>query len=122
MKILCYLWTIIFVFCIQINNICATHIMGLDLTYQCIGNNQYEVYLSFYRDCNGSNAPLTPLVDWDASCGAGAVQLQLVSQTDITPSCMGINSSICNGGSGQYGIEEYVYKGTLQLRSEEHTV
>ncbi len=29
----------------------ATHIVGGDLSYQCIGGNQYEVTLMVYRDC-----------------------------------------------------------------------
>lgn len=28
----------------------ATHAMGADLTYECVGPNQYKVRLSFYRD------------------------------------------------------------------------
>ncbi len=29
----------------------ATHIVGGDLTYRCLGNDRYEVTLMFYRDC-----------------------------------------------------------------------
>lgn len=29
----------------------STHIVGGDLTYKCLGNNQYEVTLMVYRDC-----------------------------------------------------------------------
>jgi hypothetical protein len=89
--------------------------MGLDLTYKCIGNQQYEVYLSFYRDCNGINAPSRPTIDWSGSCGSDTIKLQQISQTDITPNCPGIGSSICSGGTGTYGIEEYIYKGILTI-------
>ena len=34
----------------------ATHAMGADLTYVCLGNGQYKFSLQFYRDCNGINA------------------------------------------------------------------
>ena len=33
----------------------ATHIVGGDLTYRCLGNDRYEITLMFYRDClNGA--------------------------------------------------------------------
>ena len=35
----------------------ATHAMGGELTYECIGAGIYRVRLSFYRDCNGVAAP-----------------------------------------------------------------
>ncbi|MBP7437761.1 MAG: hypothetical protein KBA16_08585, partial [Bacteroidia bacterium] len=40
----------------------ASHSMGADLTYQCLGGNTYRVTVSFYRDCIGINAPSAPLV------------------------------------------------------------
>lgn len=39
----------------------ATHIVGGDLTYRCLGNDQYEVTLMFYRDCLGGH----PEADFD---------------------------------------------------------
>lgn len=39
----------------------ATHIVGGDLSYKCLGNDQYEVTLMFYRDCLGGN----PEADFD---------------------------------------------------------
>jgi len=35
----------------------ATHAQSADITYQCLGANQYEISVSFYRDCAGVNAP-----------------------------------------------------------------
>lgn len=34
----------------------ASHIIGGELTYISLGNNQYEVTLTMYRDCNGSSS------------------------------------------------------------------
>jgi hypothetical protein len=93
----------------------ASHIMGMDLSYKCLGNNQYEVFLSFYRDCNGSNAPVSPVIDWVGACGSGSINLQQISVTDITPTCNGISGSVCNGGTGVYGVEEYKNSGILSL-------
>jgi len=32
----------------------ATHIMGSDITYKCVGTKKYEVILKVYRDCGGT--------------------------------------------------------------------
>ena len=32
---------------------CATHTMGADITYSCIGPGQYQVVLTMFRDCGG---------------------------------------------------------------------
>ncbi len=33
------------------NNLSATHVVGGDLTYRCLGDNQYQFTLNFRRDC-----------------------------------------------------------------------
>lgn len=95
----------------------ASHTMGADLTYQCLGGNTYKVTVSFYRDCIGIAAPANPLVTINsASCG------QSLSVTcykrpgtgqEVTPAC---SSSVttCNGGSFT-GIQEWVYDGIVTL-------
>jgi hypothetical protein len=93
----------------------ATHSMGLDLTYSCVGNNQYEISLTFYRDCNGIGVPQTTTVSWAAACGSGSVNLAQISMVEITPACPGIVGTACNGGSGIYGIEKYTYQGLITL-------
>lgn len=93
----------------------ATHSMGLDLTYHCVGNNQYEINLIFYRDCNGINVPQRTNINWTAACGSGSLSLPQISKQEITPSCPGIVGTACNGGNGTFGIEKYVYQGILTL-------
>jgi gliding motility-associated-like protein len=43
----------------------ASHLVGGTMTYQCLGNNNYEITLTLYRDCNGSGAEF----DFEASIG-----------------------------------------------------
>ena len=48
----------------------ASHAMGADLTYECLGGNTYKVRLSFYRDCIGILAPANIYVNIrSVSCG-----------------------------------------------------
>lgn len=35
----------------------ATHIVGGEITYACLGNNQYEITLKVYRDCYNGREP-----------------------------------------------------------------
>jgi len=36
------------------NDAQASHAMGLDFTYECLGQNEYRFYLNFYQDCSGT--------------------------------------------------------------------
>ena len=98
------------------DNLYATHAMGADLTYNCIGNNQYRVKLQFYRDCNGINADSIETISVSApGCASFTLNLPLISVTEITPSCPGLVGTACNGGNGQFGIQRFVYEGTVSL-------
>ncbi|OWY25168.1 hypothetical protein BVG80_03630 [Sphingobacteriales bacterium TSM_CSM] len=97
--------------------------MGADLTYGCLSNNQYLVILKFFRDCNGiSPANSYPVYYGSAQCGVtGSITVNLTppippfasNPQDITPLCPG-EESAC-GGNGQYGVQQWIYSGTLTL-------
>ncbi len=98
------------------NEVQASHSMGSDLTYRCLGGNQYELTLSFYRDCAGIPADSFAWINITSSCfPSGSVTLQLVPGTgqEITPLCPS-QVSTCNGGTFT-GVQEYVYKGIVNL-------
>ena len=95
----------------------ASHAMGADLTYECLGGNTYKIRLSFYRDCIGIPAPSNPYIKISsASCGQNlGITCNPVAGTgqEITPMCPSANST-CNGGTFT-GIQEWVYEGTITL-------
>ncbi|MEM6261646.1 MAG: hypothetical protein AAGI38_03990 [Bacteroidota bacterium] len=98
----------------------ATHAMGADLTYRCIGGNQYVVRLSFYRDCNGIAPSTTVNVQLNsASCSQSiSVSLPLLAgfPVEVSPICPSqIGRSSCNFAGTLPGVEEYVYEGTVTL-------
>lgn len=95
----------------------ATHSMGANLTYECIGPGQYRVTLDFFRDCDG----ITPFTSYSvsyssATCGVSAsfTVNQVGSAVDITPICPSQQSS-CGGGGGAFGIEQWTYQGILSI-------
>lgn len=95
----------------------ASHAMGADLTYSCLGGNTYRVRLSFYRDCIGINAPNSVYINiTSASCGQNlGVTCNPIPGTgvQVTPLCPSALST-CNGGTFT-GIQEWVYEGVITL-------
>ena len=98
----------------------ATHAMGGDITYDCIGPDQYKVTLSFYRDCNGVAAPTNCNngLSFDVSssqCGASfSACFSLDSVDIITPICVTALDA-CLDNNGQYGVERYRYSAIINL-------
>lgn len=109
------------------NRVVASHAMGSDLSYQCLGNNQYKIILRFYRDCTGIAAPTSPTIQVIAPGCAGASTINVT--LNINPQVNGIevsqlcpaqlNQSGCNytgGGNPPYpGVKVYEYTGTVTL-------
>ena len=93
----------------------ATHVVGADLTYFWVGGNTYQLKLYFYRDCGGVGAPSSITLNANApSCGFNQnYSLSQVAAFEVPPQC-NLGLSTCSGGS-VYGIQEYVYKGTVTL-------
>ncbi len=95
----------------------ASHVAGGEITFSCIGPNQYQVNLTFYRDCNGIASSASEVINYrSAACGVNAsLTLNLQSTVDITPLCPSA-ASACGGG-GTLGIQKIVYSGVLTLPS-----
>jgi len=95
----------------------ATHIAGADLTYDCLGNNQYEIELVLYRDCEGIQVDQTHDInvssqnlnqDFDITIS----QIPNTGQ-EITNPCSSAPTT-CQGGQAT-GIQKYVYRETITL-------
>ena len=94
----------------------ASHGVGAEITYECLGGNLYQFTLNFYRDCSGSAAPATQLITIaSAACGVNfSFSLnQLGPGQDISPLCPTALSE-CAGGT-EPGVEKYTYQDTLTL-------
>ena len=94
----------------------ASHSMGSDLTYHCLGGNQYEITLSFYRDCVGIDADTGAYIVFQSSCyPADSLLIYQIAGTgqEISPVCPA-NTTTCNGGTFT-GIQEYIYRGVITL-------
>jgi gliding motility-associated-like protein len=94
----------------------ASHIAGCDLSYTCIGGNDYLITLTFYRDCSGISEPSSVSINFQSSCGSFNVTLQKIppiNGVEVTPVCPG-QATTCSGGS-LYGLERFIYQGQVTL-------
>ena len=107
-----------FLLFIQITTAFSSSHMGADITYSCIGANQYQVRLKLFRDCAEPAPSPTYMIDFSsASCAqSGAfVVNQIGPQTEVSQLCpASLPTSTCNGG-GLPGVEEWIYEGTITL-------
>lgn len=98
----------------------STHIIGGELTYECTGNEVYEITLAIYTEC-GSQAVLEqfyPIQYYALDLGItpnapNTFNVNKVSTTEVQLLC---NTAVtdCQGGSLR-GVELVVYKGTVDL-------
>ncbi len=95
----------------------ASHAQGGDLTYTCLGGNQYRLRLAFYRDCSGTNAPGSVTINISsASCNQNFnTTLTPIAGTgqDVTPICPSM-TTVCSGGNNP-GVQEWIYEGNVTL-------
>jgi len=102
---------------VNTNQLFASHAQGADISYQCLGGNNYQLMVSFYRDCSGVGAPANVTVNLaSASCGQNLnVTLFPIAGTgiEVSPVCASM-STTCAGGSYP-GVQEWKYSGTVTL-------
>lgn len=102
---------------LSITKIHASHAVGIDIYYECLGGNQYRFYVNLYRDCDGIDAPSSVSISINSpSCGINtSTTLSQISSQNVSQICGAqINNTSCNGGSLP-GIEQYVYSGVFTL-------
>lgn len=97
----------------------ASHVMGGEITYKHLGNNNYQFELVFYRDCNGAdvNAVSETLRVWNHP-SLSTIPVLFVQRQDLSPSCTqvpgGAGPLLCgtgnNGGNGIGAIEKVIYR------------
>ena len=103
----------------------ASHIVGGDAYYTCLGNNQYRVTFALYRDCAGISMDASLFVNVTAPPGCGNnfnVTLQPGARfgVEITPVCPAQLSQTTCAGSGRpiQGTQVYEYTGIITLPAQ----
>lgn len=98
------------------NEIKASHIMGGNITYTYLSPGNYAINLSLFRDCNGINLGSTAIVNVSSpTCGSQTVTMNNIGGPLVrTPLCPS-ETDACDGPGGTYGVEEFIYRGTVSL-------
>jgi len=104
----------------------ASHVAGVDVTYQCLGNDSFLITVNVFRDCSGVgwSAP-SITVQLTSTCGQTFnATLNTINTTGPNGTPVGINISqlcpnalnlsSCNGGSLP-GMQLYQYQGIVVL-------
>ncbi|PCJ25666.1 MAG: hypothetical protein COA97_07245 [Flavobacteriales bacterium] len=81
----------------------AAHLVGGTMSYECLGNDDYRITLTIFRDCNGSGAPFdaqAPIAIYNSNGNLN--NTQLVPFTASTPvpiilndPCLGVPPNVC---------------------------
>ncbi len=114
--VLCFFFFILLVF----NNekSLASHAVGADLTYVCLGGNNYRFFFTLYRDCQGIAVSPTYTIAGNSTCGGNASAIvSLDSTNEITHTCPAIVSKCINPSSPYFGIQVNYYHGDVTLPS-----
>lgn len=97
----------------------ASHLLGCDMTYTSLGNNQYRVKFRLYRDCSGISASGFTLSCRNGGCNAtstvSAPLVQLGAPVAATPLCPSTPGT-CASPSGIYPLYDFAnYEATVTL-------
>ncbi len=93
----------------------ATHIIGGEITYQYLGNNNYKITLKVYRDCNTGQAPFDDPAVLGVFNGQGALlstinlgnPTVLIIPPNLNNPCITIPPDVC--------VEQAIYNSTQNL-------
>ena len=95
----------------------ATHISGVNISYECLGGEDYLVTVNLFRDCQDqNNLPDTLDVFIGSTClNLGWVHFPQVDLIEVSQLCADqLLNSTCNGGF-QPGVQLGVYQHYVQL-------
>ncbi|MEM7036744.1 MAG: PKD domain-containing protein, partial [Bacteroidota bacterium] len=91
----------------------ATHMQGVDLTYECLTNCIIRVHLRAYRNCGGAigitnNVTMTPVTQ---GCNAPIAVSNWSQQltTEVTPVCATVLTQCSTPGAQITGVQEYYW-------------
>lgn len=92
----------------------ASHIIGGEVYYDYLGNNQYKITIEIYRDCTSNMGYDSPL-KYTVFHANGTVFSEFTIPQFIITTTPVVYSNPCNLGAGETCIERALYKDTVLL-------
>ncbi len=77
----------------------ASHVPPGEITWECVGNNQYIFYLDEYLECGGTSSTISTLKNIFRTQGGMMIYLTLYDTVDVTLDCNGPTGGGCNSSS-----------------------
>jgi hypothetical protein len=113
---------LLFILLFACGSVKASHMMGADISYECLGNNQYRVTLNIYRDCSGITMDANYEVTIESASCAVSQNINLtqtgITGIEVSPLCPAqLSQSTCNGGTLP-GVQQYTYQGLVTLNQQ----
>lgn len=98
-------------------NLYATHITGSDISFRCLGGNNYQVLVAVYRDCSGTTMPTSIPINITRGCASDTTITCVLnpssSNIEVSQLCPNVTST-CSGGSLP-GVQLYTYVGNITI-------
>jgi len=110
-----------------VNNLFASHVAGMELTYTCLGNDSFQLELVNIRACESGTDP-TSFRDFYVITSQSLTSTEEQTDTlfldtnffqDITPVCLGVNTKCTDDASAIEGYAKYIYRGVVHLPSQQ---
>ena len=100
----------------------ASHMMGGDMSYRCLGGGKYKITAKIYRDCrgisfNGPSFGVYAGTNGGNGCGSSNISITRTGIKDVTPRCSTASSPCTpqNTSNTGEGIEEHTYEVTVDF-------
>lgn len=115
MRIVALICLVLFMFTF---NVKGSHFLGANITYEWVSGNQYNVKVTYYRECSGIAAMDSVLVCISSQSNnySDSIRIPQFGIPVALPQCPYVQPVIssCFGGFG-YGIEKYVFQNVVSL-------
>ena len=101
----------------------ASHMMGTDMSYRCLGGGKYKIVAKVYRDCRGVafNSPSFGVFagkNRGNGCGTATLSISRVSITDVSQLCSSASPTCDSNKAGTgNGVEMHQYEAIVDFNS-----
>ncbi|MFM1793518.1 MAG: hypothetical protein RLZZ252_1872 [Bacteroidota bacterium] len=116
------LWLLMFLL-VSIGALNASHMMGTDMSYRCLGGGKYKIVAKVYRDCRGVafNSPSFGVFagkNRGNGCGTSTLSISRVSITDVSQLCSSASPTCDSNKAGTgNGVEMHLYEAIVDFNS-----
>lgn len=111
-----FIFCVVILLCSSVKETYASHAVGADLTYTCLGGNNYRFFFTLYRDCAGIPVNVSYTIAGTSPCGGSlSITVNKDSTNEIAHTCSTAVTRCASAASAIMGIEANYYHGDITL-------